>query len=179
MKYLFSPDQKQLIITKHILRKGDWYLPPPESSVQQRCSDWVSWKRQYLVNCLSLHDIDETMNILIDRRNPKSVDIRSMPTLVMASTKHLMILTLVRRDSCTRHADTNCTLLWAASRIPMSTRIGCKAYIFTHDMLRFCTHLLRSASCSFKALDTCIVVATAPYFCTILTPFIVGGCYTL
>ena len=150
-----------------------------ESSVQQRSKDCISWKRPWLVSCLSLHDIEETMNMLIVRRDPKSIDIMSMPTLVVAYTKHLIILNPIRSDSCTHHAHPNCTLLQVTSKIPISMRIGCKAYIFTHNMICFSTHLLRSSSCSFKAFDTYIVVAIAPYFCTILAPFIVGGWYTL
>ena len=116
----------------------------------------------------------------IVRGDPKSVDITSMPTLVVAYSKQLVILNPIRSDSCTHHAHPNCTLLRVASRIPISTCLGCQAYIFTHNMIRFYTHLLRrSSSCSSKAFDTYIVVAITPYFCTILAPFIVGGRYTL
>ena len=89
------------------------------------------------------------MNMLKVRREPKSVGITSMPTLVMACTKHLANCT--KPNLCTRFAHANCTLLRVASRIPISTRIGCQAYKFTHIMICFYTNLFYSSSCSSKS----------------------------
>jgi hypothetical protein len=58
---------------------------------------------------LYIYDIEETMNMLKVRRDPKSVYVMNMPTLVLSYTKHLVILYPIYSDSCNAHH--NFTLL--------------------------------------------------------------------